>query len=197
MNAPQPPPIDNVQIAQMPTSEFILPLSTGDAALGLVLGTAVFFYTLFQQTRIQKSVHLIGSLVLMFAVYVSFLAVQTALSNYAESGKLRRSWVVRAALQFLFIAIAFVSGLFVRLVTEPIIKGPQIGGFNFLGLLWPLTAALLFSFLFLMLSLSTTNNPAHLQLILTEEEELKSRTEIVEALRYYMQMETGAPDKHV
>lgn len=167
------------QLLHADVLDFAVPVAFVDRTLDLVLSSVVFFYTLLQQNELEKNVHMIAVLGLMFATYAAISSLHDRINSAVGAGRLVRQWIPRTMLRLLYLAMAFLSGLFVRLVSEPIVHGPHAGPFSIISLLWPLSVVVVLVSLFAHINLST-EMPAHFSAALQREDaELVRRTDEV------------------
>jgi hypothetical protein len=151
--------LEQQQILQSDAVVVATPLTSADHTIDLVLGTLFFFWSILQQTELQKSIHVVGVLSLMFAVYAIVSAMNEQLNQMVQNNALNRVAIAQALLRVFYMLLAYLSGLFVRMISDPIINGPHLGGFGFIQLIWPLVVICVSIVFIAHIRLSTEHRP--------------------------------------
>lgn len=149
-----------LQLLQNDAVVVAVPFMSADRAIDLVLSSLFFLWSILHQIEVLKSIHVVGILCMMFAVYAAISAVNDQLTQIAATNALNRVTIARALLRIFYIVLAYLSGLFVRIISDPIINGPHVGGFGFIDLLWPLTVICVAIVFFAQIRMSTEHRAA-------------------------------------
>jgi hypothetical protein len=106
----------------------------------IVLGGLLFVYSVQRSTELEASVHYVAVLLVVFALYVMLTVVKEHLRAISSKPGFRRIELAQLLLRLLFLMLAFVSGLFVRMVSNRIMNAPSAGAFSLFDVIMPAAA---------------------------------------------------------
>ncbi len=90
-----------------------------------------------QQSELQNSIHVVAILGFMFAMYALISGLQDKITDAISSGNHTRVWIMNTAMRLLYFVMSFLGGLFVRIISDRVIRGPRVGPFLLADLAWP------------------------------------------------------------
>lgn len=162
-------PAETVQVIQVDMSTIALPITQVNTIIDTALSGIMFIYALLQQAELAKRINIVGIIILMFAAYSVLSSIHEHIEQMMTSQQLHRVWIGQWVMRALYILVSFLSGLFVRLISDPLISGPRFGPFGFSTLLWPLTAVLIILVFCAQMRLSTQHRQHLVNAILNEQ----------------------------
>jgi len=135
----------------MDTAVLSVPLYIADGLWQQIVATLTFFLGYIQQDELNKSSHFIAILLILFTLYTCTTAAQNLVATALGGPMLRVRSMLLWLVQLLQFVVAFVLGVLVRMLTDPLIRGPHADSFDAVELLFLFSVAIIFIILLSLL----------------------------------------------
>ena len=149
----------------MDTAVLSVPLYIADGLWQQIVATLTFFFGYLQQDELDKTAHFISVLLILFTLYTCTTAAQNLVATALSGPMLRVRSMLMWLVQLLQFIVAFVLGVLVRMLTDPLIKGPHAGSFDAVQLLFLFSVAIIFIILLSLLRFMSEGCKEDLMLI--------------------------------